>query len=485
MRKLFAAVAAVGLAASAPTVRPALAESPAAPAAPSTPSPSQTAVSPRFEKVWVEKKFRSEGVAVADVNKDGKPDIIVGDVWFEAPDWKPHEIRKPGNFGDGAGGYSQSFAVWADDVNADGWPDVIVVGFPGAPVYWYENPQNKPGPDEKNPAHWKRHEIWHSGCNETPQYLDLFGDGKRVLLMGWQPQGQENAGQMAWFEPAGDPTQKWVMHPVSEAGTPTIVDLSAAALAALKADGVAEAVLAKLEPLKDKKYNSAGDLFAAAGKALTPEEMKEVKPKLQKAAVTPGRGIPGTHRFAHGLGAGDVNGDGKLDVIVKDGWWEQPAEGGRKATGPWKWHAAPLGSDCSDMYAMDLDGDGLPDVISSAAHGLGTWWHRQVPGSAGAKFETKTIQKTFSQTHAMHLVDLFGDGHKGLVTGKRFWAHGPKGDVDPGGEVVLYWIGIKPGGKGSDPAFEMVKLDGDGGVGTQFAIADLDGDGKLDIIVSS
>ena len=37
--------------------------------------------------------FRSEGVAVADVNRDGKMDILVGDVWYEAPDWKMHEIR--------------------------------------------------------------------------------------------------------------------------------------------------------------------------------------------------------------------------------------------------------------------------------------------------------------------------------------------------------------------------------------------------------
>src|SRR6516165_6744961 len=77
-----------------------------------------------WKKTVVDKAFRAEGVAIADVNKDGKMDILVGDYWYEAPDWKRHEIRKPKrDYGDGASGYSESFACWADDINGDGWPD--------------------------------------------------------------------------------------------------------------------------------------------------------------------------------------------------------------------------------------------------------------------------------------------------------------------------------------------------------------------------
>ena len=114
-----------------------------------------------WKKTVIEKAFRSEGVAVADVNKDGKMDILVGDYWYEAPDWTKHEIRKPGDYKDGSGGYSQAFACWADDINGDGLADLIVIGFPGAPCHWYENPQGKDG-------HWKQHVIWDSACNETP-----------------------------------------------------------------------------------------------------------------------------------------------------------------------------------------------------------------------------------------------------------------------------------------------------------------------------
>src|SRR5262245_63698257 len=122
-----------------------------------------------WKKTVLDRAFRSEGVAVADVNKDGKLDIVNGEVWFEAPDWKMREIRKTKDHTQGEKNvYSNSFACWCDDFNGDGYPDLIVIDFPGAPCHWYENPGNIRG-------HWKRHEIWHSACNETPQYVDLLG----------------------------------------------------------------------------------------------------------------------------------------------------------------------------------------------------------------------------------------------------------------------------------------------------------------------
>ena len=166
-----------------------------------------------WKKTVIEGKFRSEGVAIADVNKDGKPDVLIGDSWYEAPSWAKHDIRKPGDYGDGLHSYSECMTCWTDDVNGDGWADQIVIGFPGMAAYWYENPKGKPG-------HWPRHEIWHSACNETPLYTDLFGDGRRVLVMGWQPKGKDNEGQMAWFTPGSDPTQPWEMHAGQRAEPP-------------------------------------------------------------------------------------------------------------------------------------------------------------------------------------------------------------------------------------------------------------------------
>src|SRR5437868_740371 len=117
--------------------------------------PAEEALPPRppvkvsWKKIVIDRTFRSEGVAVADVNKDGKLDILAGDAWYEGPDFqKMHLLRQgPGINPKGYDPlqYSRSFACWADDVNGDGWPDLIVIGFPGEPCHWYENPGNKPG----------------------------------------------------------------------------------------------------------------------------------------------------------------------------------------------------------------------------------------------------------------------------------------------------------------------------------------------------
>ncbi len=362
-----------------------------------------------WKKTVLDKKFRAEGVAVADVNRDGKMDILVGEVWYEAPDWKMHEIKKPGDYRNGDGTYSHTFACWADDINGDSYPDLIVIDFPGTPCYWLENPRGQDG-------HWKQHIIWHSACNETPTYVDLLGTGKRVLLMGWQPKGKDNEGQMAYFTPGKDPTQLWDMHPISEPSSK-------------------------------------------------------------------GHPIPGTQRFAHGLGAGDVNGDGKLDVLCTAGWWEQPTKLDDK---PWKFHAASLGDACADMFAYDLDGDGKADIVSSSAHNYGIWAYLQRPGKddSPAFLRQVLFPKLVSQTHALHCVDINGDGLKDLVTGKRWWAHGSKGDADPNLPAKVYWLEAKKSGDGLI-RFVPHEIDDDSGIGTQFVVADVNGDKILDIVTAN
>ena len=101
-------------------------------------------------RIKLDERFRSEGVTAADINKDGTLDVIAGDIWYEAPKtgteqhadgtaWKLHEIRMPGEFVAGVG-YSNSFANFSYDMNADGLPDAIIIGFPGDPFHWYQNP---------------------------------------------------------------------------------------------------------------------------------------------------------------------------------------------------------------------------------------------------------------------------------------------------------------------------------------------------------
>ncbi len=363
-----------------------------------------------WKKTVIEGKFRSEGVAVADANKDGKLDILIGDSWYEAPGWEKHDIRKPGDYGDGLHSYSECMTCWADDINGDGWPDEIVIGFPGSPALWYENPQGKPG-------YRPRHEIWHSACNETPLYADLFGNGRRVLVMGWQPKGKDNEGQMAWFIPGSDPTQSWEMHAVSEPSPP-------------------------------------------------------------------GKPIPGTFRFSHGLGVGDLNGDGRKDVICTGGWWEQPPSG-LNGTTPWMFHPANLGDAVADMIAYDVNRDRKPDVIDSSAHRYGIWWFEQGEPKDGSPVFTKhdLFPELVSETHALIAADINGDGLADLVTGKRFWSHGKN---EPGSDkpARLYWFEARRTSDGKI-AFTPREIDDQSGIGTQFVVTDFNGDGLLDIVTSN
>ncbi|MBX7103268.1 MAG: VCBS repeat-containing protein [Gemmataceae bacterium] len=370
---------------------------------------ADTPVPIAWKKTVLDTKFRSEGVAIADVNNDGKPDILVGEVWYEAPDWKPHVIHTDKTYDPSV--YSESFAVFPVDINKDGWVDEIVIRFPGKPCFWYENPKGAPGP-------WKEHEIWHSVCNETTIFADLFGTGQKVIVMGWQPKGKEKEGQLAWFAPGADPTKIWEMHAISEPSTP-----------------------------KNE--------------------------------------IPGTFRFYHGLGVGDMNGDGRPDVICRHGWWEQPKDAMARQE-PWVWHPAGLGEDCSNMIVLDLDGDGKADVVSSSAHRFGIWAHLQRPASPGpATFLKKDLfPKLVSQTHALECADMDGDGVPDLVTGKRWWAHGPKGDAEPNASAMLYWLRGKRLADGL-LTFEPLPIDNDSGVGTQFAVGDINKDGRPDVAIAN
>lgn len=349
----------------------------------------------RWRKHVLDTAFRSEGVAVADVDGDGRPDVLTGNYWYRAPEWSRHLIRPAPEF-DGATGYSNSFINFAHDVDGDGHPDLIVIGFPGEKAVWLQNPGPSGGP-------WQEHLISETACNESPAFADVNSDGRPELILSL------NESVLCWLTPGEDPTTPWRAYPISAPGA------------------------------------------------------------------------PGTARYAHGLGVGDVDGDGRPEVLCRHGYWSPRAD---PRDGPWHFTPAPLGPDCAHMHVYDLNGDGVPDVISSSAHLKGIWWFEQRRGLAGSEWTQHEIDASWSQSHAVLLADLDGDGRPELVTGKRFWAHGPQGDVEPNHPAVLYWYRpvTRPDGSVS---WSRHLIDDDSGVGTQFSIADINGDGRPDVITAN
>jgi hypothetical protein len=210
-------------------------------------------------------------------------------------------------------------------------------------------------------------------------------------------------------------------------------------------------------------------------------------------------GATDAYAWWHGIGVGDLNGDGKNDLIEDTVWYQQPA-GGPKA-GPWTAHmqmfkGAGVADDHgpSQMYGYDVDGDGDQDVITALdSHGYGVAWYENkngawiqhvIVGGVGSMATNAGMIAPFSQPHALVVADIDGDGIKDIVTGKSFYAHPPgQGDPDADGTPVFYVFKLVRGAGGV--TFEPHLVDSVVGLGRQFAVGDLNGDGKIDIAVAS
>ena len=196
--------------------------------------------------------------------------------------------------------------------------------------------------------------------------------------------------------------------------------------------------------------------------------------------------------FTHGLGVGDVNGDGRMDLVEKDGWWEQP----RSLAGDpvWTFHPHRFGTGGAQMLVHDVNGDGLNDIITAlSAHAYGLAWFEQRRGAGAIHFREHLFVGQhatdspygvkFSEIHALALSDIDGDGLADLVTGKRFWSHGRTGDPDRNDAAVLYWFRLTRTAGGVEWVPHLI--DDQSGVGTQVVAGDLTGDGLPDIVVGN
>ncbi|MSU59577.1 MAG: VCBS repeat-containing protein [Pedosphaera sp.] len=385
----------------------------------------------RFKKTVLTDKFWGEGANFGDFNHDGKLDIVSGPYWYAGPDFTArHE-------------YYPAKAAFTRK-SADGAEEKIE-GFEGA-----LGVANK------------------YSDNFIAFAADFNRDGwDDILIMGFPGEAT------IWYENPKGGDGHWPKHialDVTDNESPTFADLTGDK---------------KLEIVCSSK-GFYGYAAPDAGDPTKPWPFHPISPNNKY------------HKFTHGLGVGDVNGDGRPDLLEKNGWWEHPKS---LAGDPvWTFHDFafnPGSTGGSQMYAYDVNGDGRNDVITAFhAHGFGLVWWEQVRTNGGITFSQHAIlnteQKrvpnehgvTFSQLHALALADMDGDGLKDLVTGKRFWAHGPSGDADSGSPAVLYWFKLVRGPKHT-AEFVPHLIDESSGVGTQVVVAPCSNKNLPDIVVGN
>lgn len=350
--------------------------------------------------------------------------------------------------------------VWTEgasfgDINGDGKIDLL------AGALWWEGPEftqsHRYRPGEAVPAKGYAHNSVQSWV------LDVNGDGRSDIF---QVAHDGKFHLDLYLQPA-EASEAWPMHRVAAKignESPEMTDLTG--------DGIPELVA-----MQEGRFG----FFTFDPKA--PEKPWTFHPISAERTKSP---------YYHGLGFGDLNGDGHLDILEKEGWYESPTD--PLTPGNWNFHHYQFSkTGGAQMLVFDVDGDGDNDVVSStAAHAWGLAWFENHKAEGRIHFKKHILIPedkspgiggvAFTQAHSLVAGDFNGDGLTDFATGKRYWAHNG-GDPGASEPAVLYWYQLIRDDQGA--RFVPHLLDSDSGTGTQLAAADVNGDGLTDLGVGN
>jgi hypothetical protein len=341
------------------------------------------------------------------------------------------------------------------DVNKDGHLDIVCGSF------WYEGPDfgkshkicniptQREGAEKLEGFPYDMETI--TGYDDFANIpMDVNGDGYMdIVTGGWFIR------TLQWREnPKGKPDE-WEVHDIEETG-----EIETIRIWDVDGDGDPE--------ILPNTPNGPQQIFK-----LVRDDAGKGTGKFRKLMIS-------DQRSGHGLGFGDINMDGRSDIVHQTGWLEAPEN---PLEEEWKRHSELnlVGLISVPILVLDINGDGLNDLIAGQAHDYGLAWYEQKRKPDGTREWTKhDIDTTRSQYHDMALVDIDNDGEPELISGKRCLAHfgNDPGGFDPAG---LYYFKIN-GGDFQLHIIDEGPIEEASGAGIYLWVADLDGNGWKDIV---
>ena len=344
-------------------------------------------------------------------------------------------------------GTCRTEACGVADFNNDGKPDVV------AGPYLYLAPDFKPQKvrEIKSDVNEQGKGYAHDFMNLP---LDVNKDGKLDVVAGdW-------FSRETWWNENRLPTPNiWTQHTIDSPG-----NIETGILVDLDGDGKATDFVPDTQVICLYQLGKGGTLGGFFARDSVSKE-----------------------RCDMGRGCGDINGDGRNDVLTPSAWYEQ------LPSGAWTRHAWDVGftdrkhalGHASNFIVYDVNKDGRNDILVSSAHKYGIFWWEQLKernDKGEIQFKKHVIDNTWTQAHYLGWGDIDNDGVPELIAGKRFMAHNG-GDPDEYGPLGVYYYDFTPG---PNPTFQKHIITYNEGIGAGMNIecVDMDGDGDLDLVTT-